>query len=176
MWDAVKSIVGVVAPTIGTALGGPVGGMAAKVLTSALGIDEGSSPKQIEKALQANPEALVDLKKAEMDFDARMKELDIDVYELDQKDRDSARQREIQTKDSWTPRLIAFVVISGFFATVGMVMGGYVKNITDPLLAGLIGTLIGYVSAKADQVVSYYFGSSSGSKSKTDALAQAAKR
>jgi hypothetical protein len=30
----------------------------------------------------------------------------------------------------------------------------------------MVGTLIGYASAKADQVVSYYFGSSAGSDRK----------
>jgi hypothetical protein len=44
---------------------------------------------------------------------------------------------------------------------------------TDPAIVGIIGTLIGYVSAKADQVVSYYFGSSSGSKDKTQAMSDA---
>jgi hypothetical protein len=44
---------------------------------------------------------------------------------------------------------------------------------TDPAIVGSIGTLIGYVSAKADQVVSYYFGSSSGSKEKTQAMTDA---
>jgi hypothetical protein len=52
--------------------------------------------------------------------------------------------------------------------------------LTDPAVVGIIGTLIGYVSAKADQVVSYYFGSSSGSKDKTaamsDALSQVGKK
>ena len=36
----------------------------------------------------------------------------------------------------------------------------------------VIGTLIGYVSAKAEQVIAYYFGSSAGSKAKTDIMAR----
>ena len=35
----VKGILGAVAPTIGTALGGPMGGMAAKMVAEALGVD-----------------------------------------------------------------------------------------------------------------------------------------
>jgi hypothetical protein len=37
-------------------------------------------------------------------------------------------------------------------------------------MAGLVGTMIGYASAKADQVVSYYFGSSAGSKAKDETI------
>ena len=39
-----------------------------------------------------------------------------------------------------------------------------ISTIVDPTVIGLIGTLIGYVSAKADMVIAYYFGSSSGSR------------
>ncbi len=54
----VKGILGAVAPTIGTALGGPMGGMAAKMVAEALGVD--NDPKKIEKAIQAaTPEQLV---------------------------------------------------------------------------------------------------------------------
>ena len=50
-----KNIVGAVAPTLGTALGGPMGGMAAKTIASVLGCDE--NPKSIQKAIeQATPE------------------------------------------------------------------------------------------------------------------------
>ena len=40
-------------------------------------------------------------------------------------------------------------------------------------VAGLVGTVIGYVAANAQQVVGYFFGSSKGSADKTDALAAA---
>jgi hypothetical protein len=60
-----------------------------------------------------------------------------------------------------------------FIWAVWAVLSGYVQGMSDPAIVGIIGTLIGYVSAKADQVVSYYFGSSSGSKEKTAAMSDA---
>ena len=68
----VKSIIGSVAPTIGTALGGPMGSMAANMVAEALGCDP--EPKKIEKAIQAaTPEQLAELKKIDADFDIKMK-------------------------------------------------------------------------------------------------------
>ena len=73
-FDAIKSLVGDLAPTIGAALGGTVGGAAAGMLANVLGCEP--TPQKIEKALQtATPEQLAEIKKAELDFEVRMKEL-----------------------------------------------------------------------------------------------------
>lgn len=164
-------IVGAVAPTLATAIGGPLGGMAMQVVSSVLGLPTDSSEKDVEKALkQATPEQLLALKQADNDFAVRMKELDIDLERIAASDRDSARRREAQVRD-WMPRVLAFVVVAGFMATVFLVLLGYVEGMKDPLMATTVGTLIGFVSAKCEQVVAYYFGSSSSSQQKTQMLA-----
>lgn len=164
-------IVGAVAPTLATAIGGPLGGMAMQVVSSVLGLPIESSEKDVEKALkQATPEQLLALKQADNDFAVRMKELDIDLERIAASDRDSARRREAQVRD-WMPRVLAFVVVAGFMATVFLVLLGYVDGMKDPLMATTVGTLIGFVSAKCEQVVAYYFGSSSSSQQKTQLLA-----
>jgi len=164
-------IVGAVAPTLATAIGGPLGGMAMQVVSSVLGLPTDSSEKDVEKALkQATPEQLLALKQADNDFAVRMKELDIDLERIAASDRDSARRRETQVRD-WMPRVLAFVVVAGFMATVFLVLLGYVDGMKDPLMATTVGTLIGFVSAKCEQVVAYYFGSSSSSQQKTQLLA-----
>jgi hypothetical protein len=61
---------------------------------------------------------------------------------------------------------IGIGILCGFFFIVSFVLLGYAHS-EDPL----IGAVVGYVSAKAEQVVSYYFGSSSGSMRKTELLA-----
>jgi hypothetical protein len=40
---------------------------------------------------------------------------------------------------------------------------------------GFLGTVVGYVAANAQQVVSYFFGSSRGSQDKSAAMAEAIK-
>ena len=77
-----KNVVGAVAPTLGTALGGPMGGMAANMIAEVLGVP--NTPKAIEKAMaEATPEQMLELKKAEQDFEVQMKELDVDVFKLE---------------------------------------------------------------------------------------------
>ena len=67
-----------------------------------------------------------------------------------------------------TPRVLAYLVVGAFIGVIIGVLSGWGK--ADSVLAG---TLIGYLSAKAEQVIAYYFGSSSGSAEKTRLLAKA---
>jgi hypothetical protein len=167
----IRGIVGAVAPTLATALGGPLAGMATRAIAQAvLGRDDASEKDLAQAISSAGPEQLAALRRADQEFTLRMRELDIDVERIAAGDRDSARAREIGTGDRATPRVLAFVIVAGFLGMVGGVLAGKVTGISDPTAAGMIGTLIGYVSAKADQVVAYYFGSSAGSARKTDLL------
>ena len=82
MKGLLKNIVGAVAPTLGSALAGPMGGMATKMIADVLGVP--NNPKAIEKGLaDASPEQMLELKKAEQEFDIKMKELDVDVFNLE---------------------------------------------------------------------------------------------
>jgi hypothetical protein len=168
-----KALVRTVAPVLGTALGGPLGGMAARAVAGAVLGNEDAGEAEIAAALQgATPETLLALKKADQDFAVRMKELDIDVDALHQRDRDSARDRE-KTVGGYANPVLAAVILGGFFAVAAAVIAGHAG--ADPATATLVGAVVGYASAKADQVVAYYFGSSKGSKDKTDILSRALK-
>lgn len=90
--------------------------------------------------------------------------------ELDVKDKDSARQREVGTKDK-VNRNLAYLIVGAFVGVIIATLAGYSK--TDSVLAG---TLIGYLSAKAEQVVSYYFGSTHSSSQKNDTIASMVKK
>lgn len=167
--DSWKSIVGTVAPTIATALGGPLAGMAVSALAGALGLEADAKETDVAAAMRsASPDQLLALKKADQAFAVRMRELDIDLEKLDQADRASARTREEKVGGIANP-VIAGVVLSGFFAIAAAVIVGGAG--ADPATASIVGAVVGYASAKADQVVAYYFGSSAGSKRKTEAMA-----
>ena len=149
---SVKGILGAVAPTIGTALGGPMGGMAAKMVAEALGVD--NDPKKIEKAIQAaTPEQLAELKQIDADFDIKMKELDVDLFALETADIQSARG--MFSKD-WTARIIGITVVGGFM--------GYIFLVTiqppEQNSEALINLVLGYLGGLASAIISFYFGAS----------------
>lgn len=165
-----QALIKTVAPWIGTALGGPLGGLAVEAAANALGISEKTTDAVKQALAGVTPEQMLALKQADQQFQAKMQELGFTHIEkladLEFKDRDSARNREIQTKDN-TNKIIAFVIIGAFIAMVGATLMGWTK--AESVLAG---TLIGYLSAKAEQVLAYYFGSTSGSNRKTELLAK----
>jgi hypothetical protein len=171
-----RALVKSVAPSIGTALGGPLGGVAGLALAKVLGVPDASAGDDtaLAAAVQgATPEQLLALKKADQDFQIQMTELGFKDQEaiaaINAEDRASARDREVKTQDK-TPRILAGVVVFGFLWSVWYVLSGRVQGLKDPATIGMVGTLIGYISAKADTVVGYYFGSSAGSDRKTEIL------
>lgn len=150
-----------VAPTIATALGGPVAGMAVRALSVALIGHENGTMEDVAAALTAaTPDQMANIKKIDNDFKVQMRQLDIDLVRIAEEDRSSARDMQMSVKSHLVPAL-AIIIISSFVGvTIGTLLG-YTK--IDSVLAG---TLIGYLSAKAEQVVAFYFGSSNGSQNK----------
>ena len=147
-----KNIVGAVAPTLGTALGGPMGGMAANMIADVLGVP--NNPKSIEKAMaEATPEQMLELKKAEQDFEVKMKELEVDVFKLETEDIQDARGKF--SKD-WTARIMGIIVVGGFM--------GYIFLVTlqppEQNSEALINLVLGYLGGLASAIVSFYFGAS----------------
>ena len=62
-----KNIVGAVAPTIGSAMGGPLGNMAMGKIAEVLGVS--NDQKSVQQAIQnATPEQMMELKKAEQEL------------------------------------------------------------------------------------------------------------
>lgn len=155
-------LIGSVAPTIATALGGPVAGLAVKALSGALFGHENGSQDDIMTAL-ANPtgDQLAALKKIDADFKVQMKSLDIDLERIAADDRDSARDMQKETKD-WIPRALAVSVTIGFFAIlIYMLVYGLPTTGNEALLL-----LLGALQTAWGGIIAFYFGSSSGSQKK----------
>jgi hypothetical protein len=163
-----KALVGNIAPAIGMALGGPVGGMAAKVLSSTLLGKEDATTKELAAAVMgATPEQLLMLKQADLDFQVKIEELGIDLEKIAADDRANARNREIQTSDV-TPKILSSVIVVGFFSVLGIMI-----TVNIPVEAQQpVNILLGALTAMLTQVGNYYFGSSVGSKRKTELMRQ----
>ncbi len=157
------------APTVASALGGPLAGAAVSALGGILGLSEATQDKiaAVIQNGQMTAEQVAQIKALELQYQNEEKERGFRYAELEFKDRDSARGREVQTKDS-TNKILAFTIVGSFIAMVGAALLGYAK-----VESALAGTLVGYLSAKAEQVLAYYFGSSRGSEAKTELLAKA---
>ena len=163
-----KKVVGAVAPTIATALGGPLAGLAVRAVGEAVLGDGAASEDDVARALaSASPEDMLKLKAAEQAFAVKMRELDVDLAKMGADDRDSARKREMTVGGMANP-MLATLIIGGFLTMTAYLLRFGLPGTVD---AALAGTLVGYVSAKAEQVVAYYFGSSMGSAEKTRHLA-----
>lgn len=151
-FDAIKNVIGAVAPTLGTALGGPLGGAAASAIAGVLGCD--TDPQSLQKAVQkATPEQLTEIKKAELDFEARMKELDVDLYAL--QTQDTADARKHFAKD-WTARFLA--------VSLCLLFAGYILLVTilphDRNTDAIINLILGSITGSFSTVIAFYFGSS----------------
>lgn len=154
------------APTIATGLLGPVGGLAVQALEQAFGMAPGSADADggaaLTKAvLGMTPETAAAMRKADQDFAVAMERLKINVDELAQKDRDSARNMQIQTKDI-TPRILAAAIVGGFFLLLALMAFFKLPEANHDVLLTLLGSLGASVTA----VVGFYFGSSASSRDK----------
>jgi hypothetical protein len=155
-------LIGSVAPTIATALGGPVAGMAVKALSGALFGHEDGSQEDIQAAL-ANPtgDQLAALKKIDADFKTQMKSLDIDLERIAAGDRASARDMQKETKD-WIPRALAVTVTIGFFGILlYMLVYGLPTTGNEALLL-----LLGALQTAWMGIIAFYFGASSSDTTK----------
>lgn len=150
--SALKGIVAAVAPTLGTALGGPLGGTAAQAIAAVLGCK--NDPKSLEKAIQqATPEQLTEIKKAELDFEQRLAELEVDIFALEAQDAKDARRAHA---GDWTPRIVALVSLMGFVGYIFLVTIQPPDANSDTIVSLVLGYMGGVVSA----ITSFYFGAS----------------
>ncbi len=160
--------IGAIAPTIATVLGGPLAGLAVSAIGKAFGMSDPTidSVKDALTKGQLTGDQLLAMKQAENNLKTQLIELNIKEEQLYAADRDSARKRQVETKDG-VNSVLAFIIVGAFIAMVGATLLGYAQ--VESVLAG---TLVGYLSAKCEQVLAFYFGSTRGSGRKTELLAK----
>ena len=181
-----RSIVSVLAPTLGTAFGGPLGGAAGKLVAAAVLGKEDANDKELADVFSKglSPDAVIALKKADHDFDLQMKAMDIDLVKISAEtekaylgDIQNARKAHSDNNNVFRLGITILGIFAGImgavlWASFQVLTGGIIiRDIgTVAMVSGLIGTVVGYVASNAQQVVNYFYGSSKGSSDKTESM------
>lgn len=171
-WDAAKGVLGVVAPMLATAVGGPLAGTATTAIISALGLAADTPPEQVAAAVAgANGEQLAKLKQADDDFRVQMRELNIAADKLVFGDRASARDQTVNLAKAgsavaWGAPAVSVMVLAVFAA-----MSWQVFHMAPGEATVLQIGMVEILKAAAISVVGYWVGSSAGSDRKSDMLA-----
>lgn len=154
------------APTVATALGGPLAGAAVTALGSILGV---SAPTQeniakLFKDGQLSADHLAEIRQLELDYQNQEKERGFKFAELEFKNQDSARQMQIATH-SKMPAILTVMVTCGFFGILSLLF-------FKPELKGneIVMIMVGQLSTVWAGCVAFYTGTTFGSASKNAML------
>lgn len=154
-----------VAPTIATALGGPLAGMAVSAISKAIGVDE-DKVSDLISSNKLDSEQIAKIKIAEIELQRQANELGLNFEKLAVDDRKSAREMQATTR-SMMPPILAGAVTVGFFGIMIMMFFNQIDS-NNPAILMMLGSL----GTAWTGIIAYYFGSSAGSQAKTDLLAK----
>ena len=165
MNDLLAGLLKNVAPGLATVVAGPLGGMAVKAMADRLGVSD--TVEAVTQAIQADPEAAM-----------KLAEIDLKQFQLENEDRASARhmQEVALQQDSWFAKnfLYLFTSVWSVFAMTFFSLASFftIPEANTRIVDTIIGVLIGTVLTG---FFNFFFGSSKGSKDKTDALVKGVK-
>ena len=153
-----------IAPTIATALGGPLAGMAVEAVSKAIGID----PSEVQNTInngKLTADQIAGIQQAEIALTTQAQELGLNFESLATQDRKSARDMQMTVK-SWIPPILAIGITIGFFGIMYGMMTGHVTS-SEALMI-----LLGSLGTAWTGVISFYFGSSASSQAKDQLIHQ----
>lgn len=165
-----STILKTVAPWIGTALGGPLGGMAVEAAANALGLSEKTTDSLKQAIGGATPEQMLALKQADQAFALQMQALGfkqvVDLESLVVADRKDARGMQVSTR-SRMPAVLSVAVTVGFLGLLTGMMLGVLKASDSEALLLMLGSL----GAAFGAVIAFWFGTTNSSQGKTEMIA-----
>jgi hypothetical protein len=155
------------APMLGTALTGPLGGAAAAFIADKLGI-ESKTVEAVTEVLNSGkltPEQVSAIKLAEIDFQKFLKQNEIDLERLHAEDRGSARAMLSSTKAT-TPAVLTYLITVGFFGVLVAMFAYPELKESAPLMI-----MLGSLGTAWTGACAFWFGTTHGSQAKNDLLA-----
>ena len=98
--------------------------------------------------------------------------LNLETFAAEVKDRESAREREVRVNESeksgWLSKNVSSLLAIGCLVLTFLMFYQVLYKTIDPAKQEIVVYILGALSAISTQIISYYFGSSMGSKAKTD--------
>ena len=180
--DYAKQFASIALPAAASMFGGPAAGaLAKKVVDTALGVTNTNTPDEAQAALDAHPELQVQLREALLKHDEVMAEIgrqaaldemqhDLQSYQAEVTDRDSARKREESVKDN-TPAILAYLT----FLLVALLIAGLFYIHIPAENANVVYLIVGNVMGCLLTCYGYYYGTTKQSEHKTTAIVDLAK-
>lgn len=161
-----KAVIRTMAPTLGAALGGPIGGMATKALSEGLlGKPDATDRELSEVVLNANPQSLAQIKQIENNFELEMKKLQVNVFEIEAESQENARK--IHGNNTFVPFLTIVLTI--------LVGAGAYSFITYQIPAenqNILYMVFGSIMTSWTTAMGYWFGTTKSSSRKNELLAR----
>ena len=157
------------APVLGTALGGPLGGMAASLIADKLGLSE-STVEAVTGALAGNAltsDQVASLKIAEIEMKKFMADNGIKLADISAADRRDARGMKTATR-SLMPAILTLLITFGFFGVLGWMLHDKTAVESAPLLV-----MLGSLGTAWTGCCAFWFGTTSNSTQKTELLSRA---
>ena len=154
-----KDTLAAIAPTLATAIGGPIAGGAVKFLSGKL-LGEDATEDDLKNFITgASPEQLAQVKKLDNDFKLEMEKLGVDVFAMEVKDRDSAR---VNHKDHPMPMVICLLL------TVLVAVGAYglMTIVVPEQNANIVFMLFGQIVTAWGSSIAYWVGTTKSSSDK----------
>jgi hypothetical protein len=155
-----------VAPTLATAVAGPMGGMAITALANKLGVAD--SVESVAKAIAGDPQAA-----------QKIAELELEMAKLDASNTADARKMNSEIQNSatasWLAKNIAYVIDIAIIAgALTMTFVVFIIGVPEQNKS-MAFTALGSLWTLTGTVVNFHRGSSAGSKAKTEELMKGAK-
>lgn len=165
--DFLKSL----APMLGTALGGPFGGIAASFIADKLGLPDKTvnAVTDLIKSGTMTPEQVAGIRMAEMDMQKFMEENKLKREQLAYADVQGARDMFTATH-SLTPSILTWIIVTLTLAAECALLFNQIPPGADPII---IGRVLGTMDSALVMVLGFWFGSNSGSARTKELLAQA---
>ena len=163
MNDWIKTI----APLVGTALGGPLGGAAAAFIADKLGI-ESKTVEAVSEVLNSGkmtPDQISSIKLAELEFKKFLESNKIKLEEIAAADRGSAREM-LKVTRAHTPAVLTYIITLGFFGVLGAMFYWPEVKESAPLMI-----MLGSLGTAWTGACAFWFGTTQGSQNKDRLLA-----